>query len=160
VSRAVRALVVAVVLAGCAPKFPVEQRTTQGPVADDFWRMSVFLQNGRPATFEEQNFWLEKIDLQIRDYLRRNQDKASGPTIQTFRFLRQVEVGMDKEQVLILLGPPVTVTGDPGEMEKAARRYWPMIKGNATEAWLYQLGWTFYFAGQRLVDITQYQRPF
>jgi hypothetical protein len=34
-----------------------------------------------------------------------------------------------------------------------------MIQGNATEAWVYPLGWRLYFAGMKLVDITQYLTP-
>ena len=33
------------------------------------------------------------------------------------------------------------------------------IQGNATEVWIYPLGWNLYFAGPRLVDITQYVAP-
>jgi len=44
-------------------------------------------------------------------------------------------------------------------MAKLARRYWPLIEGNATEVWIYPLGWSMFFAGQRLVDITQYVVP-
>jgi len=156
-----RALVAAtaLLLAGCAAGLAFEQRSTQGPTAEEFWRMSVFLQNGRGPTFEEQNYWIEQLDTKITEYLRRNQDKANTINIQTFRFLRRVEVGMDKEQVMILLGPPLGATTDQAEMEKTARKFWPVIKGNATEAWIYLAGWTFYFAGQRLVDIVQYQKP-
>jgi len=37
--------------------------------------------------------------------------------------------------------------------------YWAVIKGNATEVWVYPLGWNLFFAGQRLIDITQYVPP-
>jgi len=63
---------------------------------------------------------------------------------------------MSKEQVLILLGAPDGVTYDQAVMEKAARRYWKDMQGNVTEAWQYPLGWTMFFAGQRLMYITQY----
>jgi hypothetical protein len=76
--------------------------------------------------------------------------------VSTFRFYRRVAVGQTKEQVLILLGPPSAVTTDQAEIEKLARKYAPAIKGNATEAWVYPLGWSLFFAGPRLVDITQY----
>ena len=29
----------------------------------------------------------------------------------------------------------------------------------ATEVWIYPLGWSLFFSGQRLVDITQYVAP-
>ena len=41
-------------------------------------------------------------------------------------------------------------------MEKLARRYWKELQGNVTEAWVYDLGWRFYFTGPKLVAITQY----
>ena len=65
--------------------------------------------------------------------------------------------GMSKEQVLILLDAPDRETTDAAEMEKLARKYWPQIRGKASEAWSYPLGWQFYFAESRLVDIIQYQ---
>ena len=64
---------------------------------------------------------------------------------------------MSKEQALILLGAPAQTTTDAAELEKLARKYWSEIQGNATEAWVYPLGWRLYFSGSRLVDITQYQ---
>ena len=66
---------------------------------------------------------------------------------------------MDQEQVLILLGPPVEVTDNQARMEQIARRYWSAIQGNATTAWVYYQGWAIYFAGQNVVDITQYLPP-
>jgi len=44
-------------------------------------------------------------------------------------------------------------------MEKLARKYWPSIKGNATEAWVYPAGWNLYFKDATVVDITQYLVP-
>jgi hypothetical protein len=58
---------------------------------------------------------------------------------------------------MILLGAPQQTTTDAAEMEKLAGKYWPDVKPEATEAWVYPLGWRLYFAGARLVDITQYQ---
>jgi hypothetical protein len=92
-------------------------------------------------------------------YLRAHPDKANALNVSTFRFLRQVTVGMDQEQVLILLGPPVEVTENQMRMEQVARRYWPQIQGNATLVWTYLEGWAIYFAGQKVVDITQYYAP-
>jgi hypothetical protein len=62
---------------------------------------------------------------------------------------------MSKEQVVILLGTPQRTTTDAGEIEKLAGKYWPEIQKQATEAWVYPLGWRLYFANARLVDITQ-----
>jgi hypothetical protein len=66
---------------------------------------------------------------------------------------------MEKEQILILLGTPDAVTGDQSAMETLARKFWPSIKGHATEAWTYPPGWQMYFAGSQLIDITQYGPP-
>ena len=45
------------------------------------------------------------------------------------------------------------------EWTQIARRYWPQIQGNATTVWTYLEGWAIYFAGQNVVDITQYLPP-
>ena len=159
VIRGVAVLIGALVLGGCAllaSKQTVEQRTTQGPTADQMFFLRVFSENGREPTFEEKRRWDDQMEQQIGVYLREHPDKANALDVSTFRFLRQAAVGQDKQQVMILLGPPVAVSEDQGEMQKLARRYWPVIQGNATEVWVYPIGWSLYFAGQRLVDITQY----
>lgn len=149
--------VLAAALAACATvRPPIEQRTTQGPDAQTLWAYRIIALNGREPTFDERRSWESQIDARISEYLRQHPEVANSLEISTFRFYRQVAVGMAKDQVMILFGAPLGVTTDEGEMEKLARRYWPEIKGNATEAWVYPLGWRLYFAGQRLVDITQY----
>jgi hypothetical protein len=152
-------VVMALALGACASARTVEQRTTQGPSAEQIWTYRVMAANGREPNFDERRFWQDRLDLAIDDYLRRHPDVANSLQVSTFRFLRQTEVGMSKEQILILLGPPLTVTTDATQMEKVARRYWREIQGNATEAWVYPLGWNLYFAGPRLIDITQYVGP-
>jgi len=150
-------LLCALVLGGCAMRRgPVEQRSTQGPTSQQMLNFRVLAQSGREPTFEEKRQWDNQVEEKISAYLRTHPDKASSLDVSTFRLVRQVTVGMDKEQVLILLGAPLTVSGDQGQMEKIARSYWPVIKGNATEVWVYPLGWNMFFAGQKLVDITQY----
>jgi hypothetical protein len=144
-------------LAGClVRRAAVEQRSTQGPTSQQMFNMRVMAQNGREPTFEEKRQWDAQVEDKISDYLRKNPEKANALDVSTFRFHRQVAVGMDKEQVLILIGPPVTTSGDQGELERVARGYWPAIKGNATEVWVYPEGWNLFFAGPRLIDITQY----
>jgi hypothetical protein len=135
---------------------PVEQRSTQGPTSQQMLNLRVLAESGREPTFEEKRQWDGHVEEKISAYLREHPDKASSLDVSTFRYMRQVTVGMDKEQVLILLGAPVAVSGDQGQMEKIARGYWSTIKGNATEVWVYPLGWNLFFAGQRLIDITQY----
>jgi len=121
--------------------------------------LRVLSESGRAPTFEERRQWDGMVEEKIGAYLRAHPEKASALDVSTFRYLRQVTVGMDKEQVLILLGAPVSVNGDQAQMEKIARGYWKDIKGNATEVWVYPLGWNMFFAGQRLIDITQYLPP-
>ena len=155
--RSFAILLVVLVAAGCATlRPPIEQRTTEGLTAEQMFTYRVLTQNGREPNFEERQTWRDAIDLKIEDYLRRHPEDANSLAVSKFRFLRQASVGMSKEQILILVGAPTEVTTDQAQMEKIARRFWKEIKGNATEAWVYPLGWNFYFAGTRLIEITQY----
>ncbi len=137
----------ALILTACAAYRVKEQRTTQGPMAEDVFINNVIMANGREPNFDERRHWNNQIDLKISQYLHRNQDTANSLDVSTFRFVRQVSVGQTAEQVLILL------------MEKLARKYWPSIKGKATEAWVYPAGWNLYFKDAKVVDITQYLVP-
>ena len=153
-------IICAVLAGGCfARRQAVEQRSTQGPTSEQMLNLRVMLESGRQPTFEEKRQWEGQVEEKISAYLREHPEKANALDVSTFRYLRQVTVGMDKEQVLILLGAPASVSGDQAQMEKIARRYWTVIKGNATEVWVYPLGWNMFFAGQRLIDITQYVPP-
>ena len=153
-------VLLAVVAGGClARRGPVEQRSTQGPTSTQMLNVRVMTESGREPTFEERRQWDSLVEEKIGAYLRAHPEKANALDVSTFRFVRQVTVGMDKEQVLILLGAPVAVSGDQAQMEKIARGYWADIKGNATEVWVYPLGWNMFFAGQRLIDITQFLPP-
>jgi hypothetical protein len=151
-------LAVVVAVAACASfeSSPIEQRTTQGPQAEEMWVYRVTLANGREPTFEERLHWERQLDEAIGGYLARDQRYANSPDVLTFRAARQAAVGMSKEQVEILLGAPQRATTDTAEIEKLAGKYWPDVRGKATEAWVYPLGWRLYFAEARLVDITQY----
>ena len=144
--------------AGCAPfrSKPTEQRTTEGLTAEQVFTYRVLLQNGREPNFEEWRTWRDDMDERISAYLREHPDAANSFDVTKFRLLHQTSVGMTKQQVQILLGPPEGTTSDAAQIEKVARRYWPQIKEKATEAWVYPLGWNLYFAGDRLIDITQY----
>lgn len=157
-----RILLVAVVLmlAACASARVKEQRTTQGPMAEDLWMTSVILANGREPNFDERRHWTNQIELKISQYLHQHQDVANSLDVSTFRFVRQVSVGQTKEQVLILLGRPMSVTTDQAELEKLARAYWPAVQSSeAAEAWVYPAGWRLYFKDTKVVDITQYLVP-
>ena len=149
----------ALVVGACAMQRAVEQRTTHGPTSQQMFNLRVMTQSGREPTFEEKRQWDEQTEQGISLYLRAHPEKANALDVSTFRFIRQVTVGMDKDQILILLGAPVAVTGDQAQMQQIARGYWPGIQGNATELWIYPLGWNFFFAGPRLIDITQYLPP-
>lgn len=147
----------AVAVAGCAKWGPpLEQRTSQGPTARQFWYFKQMMTNNREPTLEERRHWEDQLEIQIQRYLHEHPEDAGNLNVASFRFSKQVVTGMTKEQVLILLGPPASTTEDQALIEKAARKYWKEIQGNATEAWTYPLGWAFFFTGQRLVDITQY----
>jgi hypothetical protein len=143
-------------VAACASYRTTEQRTTQGPLAEDLWMTSVILANGREPNFDERRHWTNQLELRISQYLHKHPEAANSLDVSTFRFVRQVSVGQSQEQVVILLGPPIAKTTDEAEMEKLARGYWPSIKGNASEAWVYPAGWRLYFKDSTVVDITQY----
>lgn len=134
----------------------VEQRTTQGPTAELFWTAKMLVQNGRAPNFEEKRHWENDIDERIAAYLRTHQHAANSLEVSSFRFNRQVVVGMDKEQVAILLGDPARSSTDPAEMSNVARAYWPFMRGKVSEVLVYPFGWAFFFERGKLVDITQY----
>jgi hypothetical protein len=148
-------------LAGCATLIPpIDQRTTQGPTALEFWTVRVMQQTGRSPSFEEKRHFEEDLDERIGRYLREHDAAASSLTVLSFRSLRQVTVGMDKAQVEILLGAPLTTTRDAAQMQNFARHHWPDIrdKSKPDEAWSYPFGWVVFFSNSRVVDITQYLR--
>jgi hypothetical protein len=151
-------LVVLLWLAGCATALgpTIDQRTTQGPTAAEFWTVRVMEQTGRTPSFEEKRYFDEELDDRISRYLRDHEEAANSLTLMSFRALKQVTVGMDSGQVEILLGPPLATTRDPQQMQNLARHHWPAIRGKADEAWSYPRGWVIYFAKARVVDITQY----
>ncbi|MBI4637978.1 MAG: hypothetical protein HY727_16705 [Candidatus Rokubacteria bacterium] len=155
--RVTLALLFATLPACASMQEPEDQRTTQGPTAEELWVYRVALQNGREPNFDERRYWENQLEQRITKYLGDHPEVANSVDVSTFRFFHQAQVGMSKEQVLILLGPPLALTTDAGELEKLARRYWTDMKGNVTEAWAYPFGWRLYFNGSRLADITQYR---
>jgi hypothetical protein len=154
-SRVLGLVALALVLVACATR-NVEQRTTQGPAAEQLWLYRQLSANGRAPTLDERLQWHDQLDDRIARYLREHPEAANSLDVTIFRFERRPIVGMTKEQILLLLGRPVASTSDPSEIEKRARKFWPLIREQAQEAWAYPLGWTFYFAGDRVVDITQH----
>ena len=151
------ALVALVVLSACASfNPPLEQQTSRGPSARQFWTLRMMMANNREPNLDERRHWQDDLEQRIGQYLRQHPEAANSLDVSAFRFDKQVVAGMTKEQVLILLGAPEAVTLDQAEIEKLARRYWKGIQGNVTEAWVYDLGWRLYFSGPRLYTITQY----
>ena len=154
-----RVALLLLLLAGCATILPpIDQRTTQGPTAAEFWTARMMVQTGRAPSFEEKRHFEDEMDERIGRYLREHEEAASSTTVLSFRSLRQVTVGMDKAQVEILLGPAVTTTRDPAQMQSLARHHWPEIRDKARpdEAWTYPFGWVVYFRQSKVADITQY----
>jgi hypothetical protein len=159
-ARAIVAVVSVVLIVGCAMRKPVEQRTTQGPTAEQLWAWRMRSQVGREPSFEERRHFDDQLELRIARYLQEHPEDANALGVSTFRFDRQVSVGMSREQVEILLGSPMARTADLAAMERQARKFWPDIAPRARAAWTYPLGWTVYFGGQeRVVDITQFHTP-
>lgn len=150
-------LAAVVLLAACATAGPpLEQRTSQGPTARQFWMLRSMMANNREPSLDERRHFEDQLDLRIQQYLVQHPEDANSLQVSSFRFDKRAVTGMSKEQVLILLGAPDSVTSDQGEMQKLAGRYWKDMQGNVTEAWVYPLGWRFFFAGPRVVEITQY----
>lgn len=145
------------VLAGCYSMRTKEQRTTEGPMAEDIWTLKSLIANGREPNFDERRRWDNAMEQKIGAYLRQNPEAASSVDVSTFRFIRQVTVGQTDEQVLILLGPPLARISDAAEMEKLARHYWGAVKENEpSEVWTYPSGWRIFMKDRTVVDITQY----
>jgi len=145
-------LLVAGALLGCASGGQV-LRATQGPTADDVW-VARFVQGyGRLPTFDEEIAWKEGLESRVLAYLSRRPEVATSPRASRFRFQRNVMVGMQKDEVVLLLEQPDTVTSDEAAMRAAAGRFWEPIGRHAKEMWTYPSGWRLYFDGDRLVDL-------
>jgi hypothetical protein len=157
--RPAAALLAGTLLAGCA-LFTVDTRTTDGPTAEDIWRVRFEETNARRPSFAEEQRFTEELDGRVREFLDRHPELASSYRVGTFRHFRQAALGMTKAEVRLLLGDPREVTADPARMEALARRFWPTVKEKAKEAWVYPAGWTLYFDGDALADITRYHRAF
>ena len=67
---------------GCATA-PKEQRTTQGPTAEQLWLLRVAQQNGREPTFEERVHWLDQLDARISRYLIEHPEVANSFDVST-----------------------------------------------------------------------------
>jgi len=139
-------------LSGCASGGGV-QRATQGPAADDVW-VARFVQGyGRLPTFDEEMAWKEGLESRVLAYLSQRPEVATSPRASRLRFQRSVVVGMQKDEVMLLLEQPDTMTSDEAKMQAAAGRFWEPIGRHAKEMWTYPSGWRLYFDGDRLVDV-------
>lgn len=152
-------LLVGALVGGCAI-FTVDQRATEGPTAEDVWKERFTLVSGRSPTFGETVGHAEEMDSRVRQFLRERPEVANSPRSMNLRVLRQVTVGMTKDEVVLLLGKPQEITQDAARMEVLARQWWAAVKPNAKEAWVYPGGWTLYFDGPTLADMTRYHRAF
>jgi len=149
-----------VVLVGCAALPPQDRRAAQGPSAEEIWTARVMLATGHEPSFDEKQRWDDQMDQRISQYLARHPELANSLGVTTLRITRQVTVGMEKDLVLLLLGPPAQGAKDAAEVEKFARTFWPLVKANnPKEVWLYPQGWRLFLDDTRVVDITQYLEP-
>ena len=145
-------LLTAGALSGCASVGEV-QRATQGPTADGVW-VARFVQGyGRLPTFDEEIAWKEGLESRVLAYLSQRPEVATSPRASRLRFQRSVVVGMQKDEVVLLLEQPDTMTSDEAAMRNAAGRFWEPIGRHAKEMWTYPSGWRLYFDGDRLVDV-------
>jgi len=134
----------------------MEQRTTEGPLSEDLFSLRIAARAGRSPSFDERRRWDETMHQLIDDYLRRHPEAASSPEVLTFRYSRQASVGMDKEQILILLGRPLLAAKDAATMEKEAHRFWDELKDAVSEVWTYPMGWSLFFKDDKVIEIVQY----
>ena len=155
-------LVALLSLAGCASgvhEKDVVQRATEGPTAEEVF-MSRFLQGyGRLPTFEESTAFRAETEQRISDYLSRHPELSTSVRASQFTFRPRVSVGMSKDEVMLLAGVPTEATENGGEMQAAARQFWPAVSQRAKEMWTYPGGWQFYFDGDLLVDLTVVGKP-
>jgi hypothetical protein len=155
--RSLLLLVVASALAACATtggETSVDvQRAMQGPTAEEVW-MARFVHNyGRFPTFDEKVAWKEGLETRILAFFSQRPDIATSPRASQLRFQRSVVVGMQKDEVVLLLEQPEESTSDRTAMRAGAGRFWPPIGAHAKEMWSYRPGWRLYFDGDRLVDM-------
>ncbi len=148
----------ALLLGGCAAA--LDQRAIEGLEAVRIWKLRFAGSYGRAPSFEEARGFEDRLEQRIRAYLDGHPAVANSLRATTLRFWRRVAVGMTKEEILLLLDKPDDTASDPARMEAAARRFWPEVKKRAKETWSYPGGWSLYFEGEELVDLTVYRFQF
>lgn len=152
-------LALGVLLGGCAA-FTIDERSRAGPTAEDIWKARYKAVNGRSPSFTEKQNFKEEMDASVAQFLRKNPEVANSFRVGNLRLFRQISVGMKKAEITLLLGNPEEMTRDSARMQVLARKHWPAVKPHAKEAWVYPAGWTLYFDGDTLSDITRYHRAF
>jgi hypothetical protein len=147
-------------LAGCATGKESEvQRATEGPTAEEIYMARFVGDYGRLPTFDETLAFRSALDDRVSAYLSRHPDLSTSTRASQFTFHRRAAVGMTGDEVILLLGAPSVRTDDMAGMATAARQFWPAVGQNAKEMWIYPGGWSLYFDGDRLVDITVTGKP-
>jgi hypothetical protein len=155
--RSLLLVFVASALAACATtdeeKSVDVQRATQGPTAEEVWMARFVKGYDRLPTFDEKVTWKEGLETRILTFLSKRPDIATSPRSRQLRFERSVVVGMQKDEVVLLLDQPDASTSDATAMRAGAGRFWAPIGAHAKEMWTYPPGWRLYFEGDRLVDM-------
>ena len=147
-------------LAGCATGREAEvQRATEGPTAEEVYMARFVGDYGRPPTFHETLAFRSALDDRVSAYLSRHPDLSTSTRASQFTFHRRAAVGMTRDEVTLLLAAASVRTDDRARMETAAQQFWPAVGQNAREMWSYPGGWSLYFDGDRLVDITVTGKP-
>jgi hypothetical protein len=158
--RRLAAVVCLVGLAGCATGAGDDvQRATQGPTADEVYMARFAGDYGRLPTFEESSAHRAGLEQRVSAYLAAHPEIGTSERASQFTFHRRIAVGMSREEVRLLVGPPLGSTDDASRMAAAARQFWPAIAPRATEMWTYPGQWQLYFQGDRLVDLTVTGKP-
>lgn len=147
-------------LAGCAVgSGPDVQRAAQGPTAEEIHLARFVGDYGRLPTFDESTAFRADLESRVSAFLSRRPELSTSPRAGQFTFQRRVAVGMSTDEVRLLAGAPYGITKEEPRMEAAARQFWPAIRGRAKELWTYPGGWSLYFDGDRLVDLTVTGKP-
>ena len=148
-------------LAGCGTwgSGPEVHRATEGPTAQEVYMHRFVAGYGRAPTFDETSAFRDDLDQRVSQYLERHPDVSTSPRVSQFAFSRRVAVGMSKEEVVLLVGPPVGMTQEGPRMQEAAKQFWPAIREQAKEMWVYPGQWSLYFNGDQLVDLTVVGTP-
>lgn len=151
-ARRLRAAALLLAAAGCVSTDVVE-RTTRGPLAQEFLVARSYEVNGRAPNFEEKRYWEDQIDSRISKYLREHPELQQTTRFSDFRFWKQVTPGSTPAEVKVLLEDPSEQTIDPALMAALAERHWSAIRPKAKEAWVYPLGWVLYFDDKGVIEM-------